>query len=675
MLPLSLLSQAGQAPVKPHSKVSLELRSALQPPPPGFSDNPVSLQKLAAPFTYQGLIGIDAIASGNDGSSLLQSLQALGLTHGSYYKKVVSGFFPADKIDALETLAGLHYAAAAHAPLRSAGSVVTQGDRSMKADMARSNFGATGRGTKVGILSDSYNALGGAAAGVASGDLPADAQILLDVAGPGLVDEGRAMAELVHDIAPEAKIAFHTALTGQAGFANGIRALADAGCQIIVDDIAYLNEPFFQDGIIAQAVEEVSKRKVTYFSAAGNHSDNSYEAPFVNSHFELPGGWGQPHNFANGDWLQSITIAPGQSIRITLQWDDPFFSVTGSAGTKTDMDMLVFLGGVLFPNLSAIDDNLASGDPVEILGLFNGGAAPVTIELALAKYAGPDPRLVKWVNFANSNFPPFIEYLNNASTVVGHANAESAIAVGATAWFNTPAFNPALPVPMINNFSSRGGAPVFFQPDGKRTGLGTGKYRNKPDLVGPDGGNTTFFTFDIANDDDPFPNFFGTSAAAPHVAGVAALMQSVRNNTLSPAALRTLLVQSAIDMNDPATEGFDKGFDFKTGNGFVQADRAVSLAGGKLTTKAASSRQYQPADISLSTWPNPSSGSSTISGSSAKPGGTITITNMNGLRVLSFVVPEGNWQKQVNLQRFGKGIYLLQLNNGEQTINRKLLIQ
>ncbi len=541
------------------------------------------LQRVNRFMTLGNSIAIDAVAApGQDGQALLQALQALGLQKGIAFKQRVFGYMPIDKLGDLQGVRQLQFARPSYRPMHKAGLVTSQGDKAMRADVARQTYGVTGAGTKVGVLSDSYNALGGAPAGVASGDLPPDVQVIDDYLTPDATDEGRAMAEIVHDIAPGAAIAFNTAYNGEPGFAKGIIDLANAGCKVITDDITYFFEPFFQDGIVAQAVEEVATTKnVSYFSSAGNDGRSSYQSKYVPG--TLIRTVGYPHDFGGGDYYQSITLPPGETVTIILQWNDPFYSVSGGAGAQTDMDLLVYYKGELIPELSSMANNLGD-DPVEGTQFQNTGKTPLTVELALVKRAGPDPGFIKWINFDNAGGDITIEHDTQSSTTAGHANSQHGAAVGAARYDATPAFKPSLTAPVIEYFSSAGGTPIFFTPDGQRLSQSEGVIREQPQVTAIDGGNTTFFGFDYES--DGFPNFFGTSAAAPHAAGVAALMQDKAANALTPSTVLSIMKQTALDMNDPATPGFDTGFDFGTGYGLIQADKAlkaVLTAPGALT--------------------------------------------------------------------------------------------
>src|SRR5215469_6606543 len=143
--------------------------------------------------------------------------------------------------------------------------------QAVNAPAAEAEFGVTGAGVKIGLLSDSFNVLGGAAQDEADGALPASGVTVLAEGPAGSTDEGRAMAEIVHSIAPGAQLLFVTAAGGEQAFANNITALVNAGAKIIVDDITYFAEPFFQDGgPIDQAIEAAEAKGVQFFTSAGN---------------------------------------------------------------------------------------------------------------------------------------------------------------------------------------------------------------------------------------------------------------------------------------------------------------------------------------------------------------------------------------------------------------------
>ncbi len=161
------------------------------------------------------------------------------------------------------------------------GTHLSQGDAAIGGPQARL-LGPTGAGVTVGVISDSIDEVaGGIAASQAAGDLPANVLNLLDDPVPG-TDEGRAMAEIVYDEAPGISgIAFTTADGGgPAGKAAGIDSLVAHGVEVIADDTSYLTDPFFQDGIVAQAADRAKAAGVAYFAAAGNDASQGWQGTF-----------------------------------------------------------------------------------------------------------------------------------------------------------------------------------------------------------------------------------------------------------------------------------------------------------------------------------------------------------------------------------------------------------
>ncbi len=488
--------------------------------------------------------------------------------------EVISGWYPIANLLMLNDLPTLiNYARPEYPPQSNSGLVTSQGDVAMRADIARSAFGLQGAGVKVGVISDSYNKKFGNPANddILKGDLPGvgidpngnpvanpvndtNVEVLKDFPYAAS-DEGRAMLQIVHDIAPKANLAFRTGFINPLDFAAGIIELKDAGCDVIVDDVTYISEPFFSDGVVSQAVNQVKAAGVAYFTAAGNFGEKSYEAAF--NPVPAPSGiTGVAHNFAGSagtDVYQSVHVDEG-SYTLVLQWDD------GSPAGATATDMDIYLARDDGSTLFGFNRVNTGGDAVEVLP-FSVGAGGAETNILIVEASGhPDVR-IKYVVFRGEL--SMNEYANAAgSTITGHANAEGAMTVGAVLYSNTPAYGVSPPT--IASFSSRGGLTVG------------GTIRMKPDFSAPNGVNTTVDLGGVNYENDPFPNFFGTSAAAPHAAAVAALLIEAGHKfydaPLNPDAVRQILQSTAIDMGAP-------GFDVASGFGFIQADAALlSLA-------------------------------------------------------------------------------------------------
>lgn len=452
------------------------------------------------------------------------------------------------------------------------GRVTSQADDALEAARARATRPGlvAGKGVRIGVMSDSFNSQDGAAADVAAGDLPAGVQVLQDLTDEqGGSDEGRAMSQLIYDLAPGAGLAFSSVYFGEGNFAQQVLALADparGNCQILVDDIAYYGEPFYQDGVIAQAINQVvAQRGVAYFSAAGNEADQSYEnnAPqFVQAtigsraaarlNFDVSG--------ATTDVTQRIALTNGQTFFPTLEWSDPYYT---ASGVKTDLDMYLIAvrNGVAADTVArSDDDNIKSQTPLEILDYVNdvSSSSTTAFDFVVVRRANTaNPARLKYVD--NGSYGA-TEWKTSSPTIVGHPAAASAQAVAAVPYTNQRT---------AEYFTSKGGAlPFLFGPTG--TPLAAVAYRQKPDIASIDGTDTSFFGAEYSGSDtenNGFPNFYGTSAAAPHAAAAAALLREAAPG-LTPAQVYSRLVGSARLIGASATDAY-------TGPGLLDAYTAI----------------------------------------------------------------------------------------------------
>jgi len=616
------------------------------------------------------------------GASVLQRLRStagveISASDMNYRSGVIEAYVPPDALVSIARSKGVLAVVPSSPMVTDVGATTSQGVVQHRVDHLPA--GIDGSGITVGVMSDSYNTNGeqpDAAADIASGDLPGAGNpkgntkpvvVLEDF--PGGTDEGRAMLQIVHDMAPKARLGFATANTGEVGFADNIRALAGfrnathtvSGfkADVIVDDIIYLGEPFFQDGIVAQAVDDVAGEGVAYFSSAGNRpATQSYDSTpnivpgksssWQNTNLDFSsvppelyaGGF---HNFApagSTDIAQTIQFADGSTI--VFQWNEPFdpkpptpvgapiaagvgtvppngdtsFTFNGTTGqiveifldadntttgvpnpdltfdligpdgneiqfvdtgtnpeslvlelpltgtytvvvdsfdpsqfgdflyrvqqvqieqqVLSDYNLLFFLTDGTFIGALA-EQNLFTNRPIEI-----GGLPEATLQMVIARANTPNSHernvadRIRYVGFGGVNPQEFFSYLSPVT--YGHNSARGANGVGAYAFYA-----PFIP----ESFTSPGPSTIYFDKMNQR--LTEPEIRQKPDISAMDGANTTFFVSDSSVDPDTFPNFFGTSAAAPHAAAVAALVLDAAGGPgkVTPDEMREILQETA----------------------------------------------------------------------------------------------------------------------------------
>jgi hypothetical protein len=663
------LAGAVMADDSPPANLGNGLSRLVQPPAPaagGFQAD----QGLLAIRDKAGRVLVDVYARpGESLATVRRRAETAGLQvqTQSTDQQALEGFIAVGQVEKLATTDGIASVAQAPKAFTKVGAATSQGVHAQRVDRVRP--GIDGRGITVGALSDSFDEattdVNGnplaihAAQDVASGDLPPDVKVVEDSTQGA--DEGRAMLQIVHDIAPRAKECFATANGGDLHFADNIRKLADPNGQcradVITDDVGYFDEPFFGESVIGDAINDVVSHGVSYFSSAGNgSSQQAYASPLDIVAPDKPGDTsnidlstvpkdlyaGGFHDFDPGagvDVAQNVAVGavngkPGDAI-LDLQWDDPVdpagaplsdptlgpttgeitaaqpvasipyqgkagetisatvdaipsgstdliltlkdsagnvlqqqdtgtspetivqklpadgtytFEVSGFAGdlgdftfevrdvqgnshTTTDLNALFFTQSGRFVGAAA-DLNQLSGNPFEIFGFRFAGP----LQLVIAK-ANTDQGSATQLRYAMFDGLQNTEYTQPlAPSIFGHPLARGANAVAAY-----DPFRPLLP----EDYTSVGGRlPILFDSAGNR--LAHPDIRQKPDLASTDGGNTTFFTTDSQLDPDTQPNFFGTSAAAPHAAGIAALALQAHGGrgSLSPAAMRALLERS-----------------------------------------------------------------------------------------------------------------------------------
>jgi hypothetical protein len=305
-------------------------------------------------------------------------------------------------------------------------------------------------------------------------------------------------------------------------------------------------------GVVIQAVKDVTAAGALYFSSAANSGNldsgtsGTWEGNFVSGGSVTFPESGQVHNFGG----QNYNVMTRTTNVISLFWSDPL----GASVNDYDIFRLNSGGTVILDASTSFQDG--TQDPFE---LFSG--ANVNDRIVILKFSGDARFMHLDTNRGRLS-------IATAGNTHGHAATTAANSFGVAA---TPAQSPG-PYPgpfnagnVVESFSSDGPRRIFFTENGTAITPGNfsatgGQVLNKPDITAADGVSVT----GAGGFGSPF---FGTSAAAPHAAAIAALVKSA-NPGLTAAQIRTALVNSAIDIHAA-------GLDRDSGYGIIMADIAV----------------------------------------------------------------------------------------------------
>jgi hypothetical protein len=544
----------------------------------------------------------------------VQQLVAAGVTVEirDAARRRVQAHVPVARLDAVAQLAVVDAIRLPTYGRRRTGNVTSEGDTILLADAARSQFGLDGTGVRVGVVSDGIKGVfatgcttsctGVDGGPIATGDLPASAgvrngngvltsssggiigrsfQANGDLEGlppaspvcafPGAGAEGTALLEIVHDVAPGAKLSFANGDTDLA-FNQAVSFLA-ASNDVVVDDIGFFGEPYDGTSAVsantAAALNNPNYPIRAYFTAVGNDADEHYIGTYTSSSVDgtsIAGisNSGKLHLFQRTadttDVLglgpqpyNVIALPPNGEVAIFLSWNDPF----GASSNNYDLYLVQQSTG----RVVASSTDLQNGrqDPVESIDYVNHGAQDFFRIVVQNVRDAAQPRTLNIFSFQPECAaggplvlaPPGHERhnFNTASRSVsaqGDAGGTpvSVISVGAICSASATAaaqFPPATPDQSCLDtthstaefFSSRG--PTL---DG----------RVKPDIAAIDGVTIT----GAGSFGAPF---FGTSAAAPHMAGIAALLLQGAPCLLNRAASTTAAAAARGTVHDLILRG------------------------------------------------------------------------------------------------------------------------
>ena len=488
----------------------------------------------------------------NNADETLQAIRDLGATIEVTNTDwdVLQAWVPIAALDQIAALDAVQEITPPDYGVTKTGSVNTEGDGIHRANLVRAFSGLTGKGVRVGVISNGEDAW---RTSHSRGDLPSSLEINPDLEGEG--HEGTALLEIIHDLAPDAALAFSGAGSSLAYIEAALWLANDAfggeGADVIVDDLGYYDEPYFEDGHVALAAADAVAGGAVFVSAAGNYAQRHYEGEFVD-------GGNRYHDFdAGAETDTALRVRIGSGVSVFLQWSDEF------GKSANDYDLYACVPG-LKPTKFNLENGQCEGgtrgqngddDPSE--RVFASFIDENDADLYIRQFSGGPRRLELFILGG-----AILEHTVPDGGIIGHPAVAGVLAVGAI-----DAADPDNDDPEI--FSDRGPSEIYFP---------NRETRNKPDVMGIDGVSTT-------GPGGSYNPFFGTSAAAPHVAGIAALVmeaQRLADPTMTKKAVADAVIQklrdTAVDLGVQDGNGYNETFGYGRADAFAAVDSLDGFA-------------------------------------------------------------------------------------------------
>ena len=594
-------------PPQKHAKLGssiVQLLEAAQSVPDGEAVTNASLYETHSPvqaYMDAGLLHLDDLgrlqvrikASSTD-SELLSELGSWGVVieGRDESRNLLQSRVPVEYLAEVAELSNVRSVTPPKYGYVNAGSALTEGDALLDFDDLRSSFGVSGSGITLGVISDGIFGLADA---IASGDLPAtslnrdgngklvsttggviatsfraDADLESGLGSTGA--EGTAILEIIHDIAPNAQLRFANFGTALE-FITAVDFLA-ANSDVVIDDIGFFGKPYDQTSDVSTNTSEELNRSSNpirgYYTSVGNQALAHYEEGFVsggqwfpdgstyqqfNSSSDTTDALGLSNHFSN-----PVLVPNGGIVAVFLSWDDVF----GSATSDYDLflydnvnSLLVAVGG---------DDNTVTGEPTEFLAFENLTGSTRYFDIVVTNFEGTQPaHTLELFTFGGATLANGTSLNFNTARSSVSAQSDSGggvVSVGAINASDAGADD-------IATYSSRGP---------------TNNGVTKPDVTAIDEVTVT----GSGGFGSPFS---GTSAAAPHVAGLAVLLLELAPDLTSgepgddPAAdrvaLRTAVLNGAVDLG---VSGVDNTYGYGRVNG--TASRLALLPGSPTNVSA-----------------------------------------------------------------------------------------